>query len=424
MPDLSPGSEIGDFTIIRELGRGGMGVVYEAHEKSLQRRIALKVISEHLLADLIITKRFEREAWAVAQLSHPNIVHIYSLGQEGGKRYISMEYIKGRPLIELIRDEGPFDVHRALKITGQVAQALHMAHTKGIVHRDIKPHNIMIDEMGLARVLDFGLAHLGDAATRFTKTAESTGTPDYMSPEQCEGGAITPATDIYSLGATLFHMLTGRTLFQGDSALALMHQIVNAPLPSVAQFRNGTPEPVLRILTKMLARDGADRYQDTKTLIRDLKKALKGAPVLMEQPKASPVAELLGGPATTVFNPVLRQSGSGLPNTKMVLIAAGVLVTVGLAIAVGLGYQPNENGAIQANPDDTIALRQARSRPMPDAKMSDLAKRVAALLPTEEEETFLRIPWRTDLLEARREANEQGKPIFLWLMNGNPLGCT
>ena len=195
---------IGSYEIIRELGRGGMGVIYKAHEQSLNRVVALKVLAPHLDKDATFVKRFRREARAMAQLNHNNIVTIHAVGEHDGVNYIAMEYIRGYSVAQLIAQKGQLDVRQALGIARQTARAFKAARERQIVHRDIKPENIMIDEANCVKVLDFGLAKIMQGATTYTTEGHQMGTPAYMSPEQVRGESIDFRSDIYSLGVTLF----------------------------------------------------------------------------------------------------------------------------------------------------------------------------------------------------------------------------
>ena len=270
-PSSLVGKTVGNYEIQRELGRGGMGVVYKAHEQSLQRVVALKVLLAHLARDTAFVKRFLHEARAVARLNHPNVVTIHTVGQHGGTYYIAMEYVKGRSLAEIIRAEGQIDVRRALDIAAQSAKALAEAHKQGIIHRDIKPHNIMVDEAGLVKVMDFGLARAAQSSTHLTATGAQLGTPRYMSPEQCQGKPLDPRTDVFSLGVTLYEMLAGSPPFDADTPLALMYQILHEPFPAVQELNADVPAGVAQVLARMTARDPDQRYPSAAVLCADLK---------------------------------------------------------------------------------------------------------------------------------------------------------
>jgi serine/threonine-protein kinase len=265
---------LGRYRIVSELGRGGMGVVYRAHEESLNRDVAIKVLGEHLAEDETCVQRFVREAQSAAKLNHPNIVQIYSIDEENGQHYFVMEYVSGTSVYRRIRQEGKIKVDEATRMTLQAAAGLAVAHDAGVVHRDIKPANLMIDDRGLLKIADFGLALLTKAATRLTATGMFMGTPGYLAPEQCLDTNVDHQTDIYSLGVTFFEMLTGVMPFQADSPLALIKQIVEVEPPDVCELNPAVDESIRQILTRMMAKDRRQRYQSCHELIHDLQQYL------------------------------------------------------------------------------------------------------------------------------------------------------
>ncbi len=234
------GERLGNFEIIEEVGRGGMGVVYRARQVSLDRIVALKVLPANRIADDTAAQRFEREAHAMAQLQHPNIVDVIEVGEEDDLQYFAMKYVEGRSLEEIIREEGPLDPERAAKIAAQVAEALHHAHERGVVHRDIKPGNILIAEDGRAVVTDFGIAKAIEGLTLGagqSLTQGVIGTPEYMSPEVIRGNPVDGRTDLYSLAVVIYQMLTGRVPFTATTPyqVAEMHLEANpTPLTAIA----------------------------------------------------------------------------------------------------------------------------------------------------------------------------------------------
>ncbi len=264
------GRTLGGYRILRKLGQGGMAVVYKAHEESLNRVVALKVIAQHLSDNEQFITRFQREAQAAAQLSHPNIVQIYAIGEDDGVHYFSMEYVKGRSLAEVIEEEGFLTAARALPIITQAAEALAVAHDAGIVHRDIKPANIMLDPDGRAKVADFGIAQIS-TETRMTQSGMLVGTPEYISPEQCHGEKLDGRSDIYALGITLYQLLSGRTPFDADTPAALVLQIVDGPIPPVGELNPTIPPGVQAIVAKMMHTDRKQRFQSAEDLIHALK---------------------------------------------------------------------------------------------------------------------------------------------------------
>jgi hypothetical protein len=270
-------AKIGHYTIVSELGRGGMGVVYKAHEESLNRFVAIKVLGEHLCTDPTFVARFVREAQAAAALSHPNIIQIFFIGEDEGRHFFVMEYVSGKSLLAMVREEGRIDNPRAAQFMLQAANGLAVAHDKGFLHRDIKPANLMVDERGLLKIADFGLALPQDAATRLTATGMLMGTPGYLSPEQCRGEAVDRRTDIYSLGVTFFELLSGHTPFHADSPLALLRKILEEEPPDIASLSEAVDPETRRIVHRMIAKDPAQRYQDCQELAADLERLLDAA---------------------------------------------------------------------------------------------------------------------------------------------------
>ena len=262
---------IGRYRIVAELGRGAMGVVYKAIDPLLERPVAIKSINMALERDGIerYEARFYQEARAAGGLSHPNIVTIYDIGKSGEIAYMAMEFIEGVELRSLIGEGRILPVAQAVSIAIQVAEALAYAHERGIVHRDIKPPNIMIMSNGMVKITDFGIARMR-ASEVLTQTGMMLGSPKYMSPEQVLGKRADFRSDIFSLGIILYEMLAGTAPFGGDNVTALMYQIVNLapPAPSVLNF--DVPELLDYIVAKMLAKSLDERYQSAAELARDL----------------------------------------------------------------------------------------------------------------------------------------------------------
>ncbi|MCH7908792.1 MAG: serine/threonine protein kinase, partial [Candidatus Hydrogenedentes bacterium] len=202
-------SDESNYEILEELGRGGMGVVYKATDKTLNRTVAIKFLPSQMGEEPEHVKRFRREAKAAAALNHPNIVTLFSTGEQDGKYYIAMEFVDGMTLSQLVRSEGALDIKRVVRYIIQVADALDEAHAKGVIHRDIKPQNLLIDPRDQIKVTDFGLARFMYEHTELTADGARLGTPRYMSPEQCESLPLTHHTDIYSLGTVMFELLSG-----------------------------------------------------------------------------------------------------------------------------------------------------------------------------------------------------------------------
>lgn len=267
--------KFGHYEIISELGRGGMGVVYKAHEQSLSRYVAIKVLSEALSSDEVVVERFIREARAVASLNHPNVIQVYYAGNEGGQPFFAMEYVKGHSLSKVIRNEAPFSPFKAIGYVLQSARGLAAAHDKGIVHRDIKPANLMITQEGVIKVADFGIAHADDMGSKLTNTGEFVGTPGYLSPEVCTGEEVDLRSDIFALGVVFYEMLTGQTPFQDESPLGMMLEVVKSEVPDVRLLNPDVDALSIEILSKMLEKDPTQRYQNCHELIADIEKGIQ-----------------------------------------------------------------------------------------------------------------------------------------------------
>ena len=265
--NLAPGDILGGFKIEKELGRGGMGVVFKAHELSLNRKVALKVLGQKLTFDEEFITRFKREAQIVAAMNHPNIVKILSFGEEQGLYYFAMEYIKGKDLGQILQEKKVLPMEEALFIIGQVAGALDEAHRRGVVHRDLKPSNIMLDRMGRVKVTDFGVAFAEESTVKLTKTGLFLGTPEYASPEQAQGQPLDVRSDIYALGAVLYRMLSGKPPITGDSPLAVVAKISSEPVTPIKKVNPDVPKPVRKLIEKMMAKDSDLRFQTPDDLI-------------------------------------------------------------------------------------------------------------------------------------------------------------
>jgi eukaryotic-like serine/threonine-protein kinase len=273
--DLS-GRQLAGYRLLRRLGRGAMAEVYLAEQVSLGRQVAFKALRTKLATDATYVQRFSQEARAAAQLIHGNIVQIYEVGCAEGIHFIAQEYVQGLNLAELLARRGAPDVGTTLSILRQVAAALHKAAERGIVHRDIKPENIMLSANGDVKVADFGLARVyndGDAANNLTQAGITMGTPLYMSPEQVEGRALDPRSDIYSLGVTAYQMLCGEPPFRGETALSIAVQHLQAQPVRLENVRADLPASVCRIVHKMLAKNPAERYGTPRQLLDDLRAA-------------------------------------------------------------------------------------------------------------------------------------------------------
>lgn len=270
--DLS-GRQLGDYQVLRRLGRGGMADVYLAEQASLRRQVALKVLKKSLAADEAYVRRFRNEAQAAAALSHANIVQIYEVGYVDGIHFIAQEYVKGQNLRQLLNRQTSIDTRLALHIIRQVAAALYRAGQQGVVHRDIKPENIMLAPTGEVKVTDFGLARVtqnGDAMN-LTQVGVTMGTPLYMSPEQVEGRALDQRSDLYSFGVTCYHMLAGRPPFQGETPLSIAVQHLKAEPDRLEELRPDLPPGLCRIVHTLMAKSPSQRFASAADVLRELR---------------------------------------------------------------------------------------------------------------------------------------------------------
>jgi eukaryotic-like serine/threonine-protein kinase len=267
----------GRYRIQRKLGAGGMADVYLAEDQELGRRVAIKILNGRHANDDQFIERFRREAKNAAALNHPNIVSIYDRGEAEDTYYIAMEFLDGRTLKELIIGRGAAPVNVAVEYARQILSALRFAHRHGIVHRDIKPHNVLVDSEGRVKVTDFGIARAG--TSQMTETGSIVGTAQYLSPEQARGGEVDPRSDLYSLGVVLYELLTGKTPFDGETPVEIaMKHLSNAPEPP-SKLRPDIPPELDKVVLRALAKDPNDRYQDATEMEADLDRIARGAPV-------------------------------------------------------------------------------------------------------------------------------------------------
>jgi len=274
----------GRYRIVRKLGSGGMANVYLAEDEDLGRRVAIKILNDRYANDDLFIERFRREAKSAAGLSHPNIVSIYDRGEAEGTYYIAMEVIEGRSLKELILTRGALPVDTAIGYAKQLLEALRFAHRHGIIHRDIKPHNVLVsaDQHVKAneprlKVADFGIARHG--ASQMTEAGSIMGTAQYLSPEQARGAPVTAASDLYSAGVVLYEMLTGKVPFTGDSAIEIAMKHVNELPRPPSKLRAEIPPELDQIVLRALAKEPEDRYQTAEEFIEDLERVEAGLPI-------------------------------------------------------------------------------------------------------------------------------------------------
>lgn len=264
-PEVQARDRIGDrYELTYPIGRGGMGQVWAGYDERLDRPVAVKFLRQTEVPEdgrEVAAKRFRREARATARLDHPGVPAVHDLGQHGDDLYIVMQLVPGAVLADLIAEEEELPIGQAAAIAAQVCDVLTAAHAASLVHRDLKPQNLMITPTGTVKVLDFGVAALLESAeaSRLTATGHTLGTPTYIAPEQAEGGAVGPGADLYALGCILFEMLTGHPPYEAKSALDMLHKHMRAPVPVITKYRPDVPDDLAHLLFCLLAKDPADR---------------------------------------------------------------------------------------------------------------------------------------------------------------------
>lgn len=274
----------GRYEIHRRLARGGMAEVFLARDSALDRPVAVKVLFPEFATDPSFVERFRREAQSAANLTHPNIVGVYDWGAESGTYYIVMEYVDGQSLAEILRATGPLHPRRAAEIAFDVAGALGVAHQRGVVHRDVKPGNVLISSSGIPKVADFGIARaLSSVSEELTQTGSVMGTATYFSPEQAQGFAVDARSDLYSLGVVLFEILCGRPPFVGDSPVAIAYKHVQERVQPPSELISGMPPGLEAVILRLLAKNPDDRYRSAEDLRADLRRWLDGGVTLAEQ---------------------------------------------------------------------------------------------------------------------------------------------
>ncbi|HEX6953066.1 MAG TPA: Stk1 family PASTA domain-containing Ser/Thr kinase [Gaiellaceae bacterium] len=267
----------GRYRIVRKLGAGGMADVYLAEDQELGRRVAIKILNGRHANDDQFIERFRREAKNAAALNHPNIVSIYDRGEAEDTYYIAKENLDGRTLKELIVGHGQAPVRVAVEYARQILSALRFAHRHGIVHRDIKPHNVLVDREGRVKVTDFGIARAG--TSQMTETGSIVGTAQYLSPEQARGGEVDQRSDLYSLGVVLYELLTGKTPFEGDTPVEIAMKHLSATPQKPSELRSDIPPELDMVILRALAKDPDERYQSADEMEGDLERVTRGAPV-------------------------------------------------------------------------------------------------------------------------------------------------
>jgi eukaryotic-like serine/threonine-protein kinase len=319
------GELIGERYELQELvGTGGMSSVYRAHDRLLERDVALKVLHEQYTADGDYVERFRREARSVAQLSHPNIVTVIDRGEQDGRQFIVFEYVDGENVKALVEREGPLPEREAIELALQIARALGFAHEHGLVHRDVKPQNVLLNGDGAAKVTDFGIARSLDVHGGLTQTGTVMGTSDYIAPEQARGQRVDAQSDVYSLGAVLYELLTGDVPFPGDNFVAVAMRHINEPPPSVRERRPELSPRLDAAIRRAMAKAPRDRFASMDDFCSELNACLEGE-------TAASAAQ------TMVVAPRRRgqRRAAGLPEGRP-LVGPAILLLAGIAVLAGI----------------------------------------------------------------------------------------
>ncbi len=359
------------YEIVSEIARGGMADVYLARDSKLDRPVALKVLSPELSRDDSFVERFRREAQSAAGLTHPNIVGIFDWGQEHGTSFIVMEYIDGRTLRDMIHDEGTLAPGQVADIGADIAAALSFAHLNNVVHRDVKPGNVLITTAGQVKVTDFGIARAGGSASdSLTRTGSVMGTATYFSPEQAQGLAVDGRSDVYSLGVVLYEMVTGQPPFVGDSPVSTAYKHVREPAVAPSKIVPSVPPELERVILTCLAKDPQDRYQSCDDLRADLLRFRRGQAVvgtaitaaittipdatstMIAVPPVAPVPLM-----DTALPPKKKSKG---PVIAVVLVLLALIGVVGYLLATQLGND---------SPTATIPVNDVVGHTVPEARL-------------------------------------------------------
>src|SRR6266498_2379097 len=345
---MGPRILAGRYEVGRLLGAGGMAEVYEGHDRLLARRMAIKILLSQYAHDPAFLERFRREAQSAASLPHPNIVSVFDTGSDGDTWFIVMELVAGNTLRDLIHLHGPVHPARAAEICSEVAGALAVAHARGIVHRDVKPGNVMLTTEGKVKVMDFGIAR-ATAVPSITQTSAVVGTAQYIAPEQAQGLEVDGRTDVYALGCCLYEMVTGQVPFSGPTPVAIAYRHVREEPTPPRALNPDVPPPLERVCLKAMAKRPEDRYQTAAEMQRDLERVRVGEPVTVAGPLPSQqttqaigaagygeAATSLLGAGGTVAGTRAARYAEGVPEQRRgslgwVLAAILALVVVGLA---------------------------------------------------------------------------------------------
>ncbi len=371
MEDLT-GKQLGQYQIVAPLGEGGMATVYKAYQPSMERYVALKILPRHYASDPEFVRRFGTEARVIASLEHPNIVPVHDFGEADGYTYLVMRYVRGQSLGHLLA-EAPLPLPQIYRLISQIAAALDYAHSRGIVHRDIKPGNVLIDEHGNCLLSDFGLAKVLLGSTQMTASGAFLGTPKYASPEQCLGRPdIGPRSDVYSLGVMLYEMATGRPPYDADTPMGVVIKHIHDPLPLPRQVNPALPEALETVIIKALAKDPQARYASAGEMAGALRTAIE---VVSAAPPPAPSTARAGQPAPKRLPAWSWVAGCLLTS---ILLVGVVLLAWGLRAVARRVTAEKATASAQAM---SLITEAAQPTPLPTLPPADTARPAPTVTP-------------------------------------------
>ena len=358
---------LGRYEVIEKIGEGGMSVVYKAKDRLLNRYVAIKILRPEFIRDEQFVENFRKESQAAAGLSHPNIVNVYDVGKEGNIHFIVMELIDGKSLSQIIEEKGKLDYNEAISIAKQVASALSLAHKNQIIHRDVKPHNILITNSGTAKLADFGIARAVSRESLAEGSEKIMGSVHYFSPEQARGAYVDERSDIYSLGIVLHEMLTGKVPFDGDNpiSIALMH--INNPIPSVCESVKGIPPQLEKVIEKATQKYQSDRYKSADEIIEDLDNIdfitkVMGSSIFAEEVERKSSEKLEEIDLSKLTEEI--EEKKPVNKTKLFIIIASAIIFLAGIVGLGfmMGWFGGDNGEIEVPHFSGMTLEQAEKK--------------------------------------------------------------